>query len=47
MKSAARSKLRVMDAAGVTGNPESMTTRRPITRWPGVLAARVSSNTTG
>ena len=46
-KSATRSKLRVMDAAGVIGKPSSMTTFRPTMLLPGVAPDRPSSKITG
>jgi hypothetical protein len=46
-KSATRSRLRVIAAAGVTGSPLSITTLRLKTRLPGVAAEARSSNTIG
>ena len=46
-KSAKRSRLRVTDAATVTGRPLSITTLSPKTRLPGVAPEGNSSKTTG
>ncbi len=46
-KSATRSKLRVNEAAGVTGKPLSMTTLMPTMLLPGVAPERPSSKATG
>ena len=46
-KSAARSRFRATDAAGVTGSPVSITTLSAYVRFPGVAPSGESSNITG